>query len=182
MKKRLKKTLPLLFVGLGFIILALYSQDRATDALKASGDYLMEMILIIPPVFLLMGLIEVWVPKNKIKEWIGNRSGIKGMAIAFLPGTLPTGPLYVAFPLAATMLRKGASVKNVVIFLGAWAALKIPQLMVEIEFLGASFALLRFALTAFVLVISAMIMDMYFKRYPIDFTREMIAEDSKPKE
>ncbi|NSW90572.1 MAG: hypothetical protein HPY74_07820 [Firmicutes bacterium] len=47
-------------------------------------------------------------------------------------GTLPTGPLYVAFPMVGSLLRKGARISNMVIFLGSWAALKIPQLMVEI--------------------------------------------------
>lgn len=181
MRHVLKKTLPILLLVLAFVVLAFVSQERAMNAVSVSWDYLLEMILIIPPVFLLMGLIEVWVPKEKIKVWIGKRSGIKGMLIAFLLGTLPTGPLYIAFPLAATMLKKGASVKNVVVFLGAWAALKIPQLMVEIEFLGVSFALLRFALTATVLILSAIIMDAYFQRHPIDFTEETLSKDSPTK-
>jgi len=62
-------------------------------------------------------------------------------------GTLPTGPLYVAFPIAGELLRKRASVMNVVVFLGAWASLKMPQIGVEIQFLGLRFALLRTILT-----------------------------------
>jgi hypothetical protein len=38
--------------------------------------------------------------------------------------------------MAASLIRKGASITNMVLFLGSWAALKIPQLMVEIKFLG----------------------------------------------
>jgi len=42
---------------------------------------------------------------------------------------------------------KGASVANIVIFLTAWACIKIPQEMVEWQFLGFKFMLLRLALT-----------------------------------
>jgi uncharacterized membrane protein YraQ (UPF0718 family) len=62
-------------------------------------------------------------------------------------GAAPTGPLYVAFPIAAMLLKKGASPLNVIILLDAWAAIKIPQLLVEAKFLGPSFMLVRLALT-----------------------------------
>ncbi|MFW6139573.1 MAG: hypothetical protein ACOC7U_10445, partial [Spirochaetota bacterium] len=57
------------------------------------------------------------------------------------------GPLYVAFPLAQSLLKKGASITNIVIFLSAWACIKIPQELVELQFLGIKFTALRLALT-----------------------------------
>jgi uncharacterized membrane protein YraQ (UPF0718 family) len=126
-------------------------------------DYAKEMALIMPAVFLLMGFMEVWVDKKKIQKWLGDKSGLKGGMFAFLLGTLPTGPLYAAFPMAASLLKKEASILNVVLFLGAWAALKIPQLMVEIKFLGISFTLVRFVLTLISLVIIGSIMKYALK-------------------
>ncbi len=122
-------------------------------------NYFKEMIFIIPPVFVLMGLLEVWVPKEKIKQLIGSGSGLKGMFFSFLMGTLPTGPLYMAFPLAGSLLQKGARVSNIVIFLGAWAAIKIPQLIAEIEFLSLPFSALRFILTLTAVIIIGQIME-----------------------
>ncbi len=61
--------------------------------------------------------------------------------------------------MTATLLRKGASITNMVIFLGSWAALKIPQLMVEIKFLGIAFASLRFILTLSALVLVGNLME-----------------------
>jgi len=84
---------------------------------------------------------------------------VRGGLISLALGTLPTGPLYIAFPMTASLLRKGASITNMVIFLGSWAALKIPQLMVEIKFLGISFTGLRFGLTLAALVIMGLIME-----------------------
>ncbi len=142
-----------------FGILFLTLPDTASRATQSTASYLKEMLLIMPPVFILMGLMEVWVPKDKIQKWMGVESGIRGGFIAFVLGTLPTGPLYVAFPMASALLRKGASVHNMVIFLGSWAALKIPQVMVETEFLGLPFALLRFALTLISLILVGYIMQ-----------------------
>ncbi len=164
MKKTMKRWLFPIIIALIFASLAIFSSDTAERSLNVTFDYLKEMALIMPPVFLLMGLIEVWVPTNKIEKWLGHGSHVKGGLLSVALGTLPTGPLYVAFPMAASLLKKGASVTNMVLFLGAWAALKIPQIMVEVEFLGVAFAGLRFVLTLIALVITGLLMEFILKR------------------
>lgn len=155
-----------ILIALAFVGLAFWMPDTAARSTKVTWDYFKEMALIMPPVFILMGLMEAWVPKDKIQKWLGSGSGIKGAAISVALGTLPTGPLYVAFPMAASLIRKGASITNIVLFLGSWAALKIPQLMVEIKFLGVSFTLLRFVLTLTALLLIGLLMDKIFKKSP----------------
>ena len=164
--KTIRKFIAPILVLIVFIGLAIWTPDIAVQSSLVIWDYFKEMALIMPPVFILMGLMEVWIPKNKIQKWLGSGSGFKGAGIAFALGTLPTGPLYVAFPMTATLIRKGASITNMVIFLGSWAALKIPQLMVEIKFLGISFTLLRFGLTLLALVLIGLLMENIFRRHP----------------
>lgn len=113
-----------------------------------------------------MGLMEVWLPKDKIQKWLGNDSGFRGGMFSLALGTLPTGPVYLAFPLAASLLHKGASITNVVIFLGSWAALKIPQLMVEIKFMGLKFAVVRFILTTLALIVMGLGMKLFLLKFP----------------
>ncbi|MDI9596779.1 MAG: permease [Atribacterota bacterium] len=154
--KKFKAVIVIILIYIGLIF---WLPDTAAKSFSVAVDYAKEMVFIIPPVFILMGLLEVWIPKDKIQQWLGSSSGLKGILISFLMGTLPTGPLYVAFPMTATLLKKGASISNMVIFLGSWAALKIPQLLVEIKFLGVAFTLLRFVLTFTVIVIIGIIME-----------------------
>ena len=164
--KTIKKFAASILILIVFIGLAIWNPDTAVRSSLVTWNYFKEMALIMPPVFILMGLMEVWIPKDKIQKWLGSGSGIKGAGIAFALGTLPTGPLYVAFPMTATLIRKGASITNMVIFLGSWAALKIPQLMVEIKFLGISFTLLRFGLTLLALVLVGFLMEIILRRHP----------------
>jgi len=166
MIKALKKFKITILVALCFVPLAIWLPDIAKKSSLVTLDYFKEMIIIMPPVFILMGLMESWVPKDKIKKWLGDGSGIKGMGISFLLGTLPTGPLYVAFPIAGTLLKSGARVHNMVIFLGAWAALKIPQLMVEVKFLGIGFTSLRFVLTVIALILEGALIEAIIRRNP----------------
>ncbi len=150
--------IPLVLV-LVYLTLSVFAPQTAVRSSQKVLEYTLEMILIIPPVFILMGLMEVWLPKDKVQKWMGLGSGPKGTLLALALGTLPTGPLYVAFPMAAALLRKGASVHNMVIFLGSWAALKIPQLLVETKFLGLSFTVARFTLTLLTLLVTGYIMQ-----------------------
>lgn len=114
---------------------------------KISQEYFIEMIIILPAVMILIGLFGVWISKEMVAKHLGRESGVKGAFLSILLGTLPTGPLYVAFPMAAALLRKGASVSNIVIFLSAWACIKIPQELVELQFLGFNFMATRLVLT-----------------------------------
>ncbi|PHS30333.1 MAG: hypothetical protein COA82_11625 [Alkaliphilus sp.] len=162
--KQVKKFKFPIIILIIFIGLAIWYPSIAYKSSRVTLDYFKEMAFIMPPVFILMGLMEIWVPKDKIQKWLGNGSGIRGGLISLALGTLPTGPLYVAFPMTATLLRKGASITNMIIFLGSWAALKIPQLMVEIKFLGIPFTGIRFVLTLIALIFIGLIMESLLRR------------------
>ena len=166
MKELIKRfRLPIL-IALVFIALGIWLPDVAKRSSLVTLDYLKEIVLIMPPVFILMGLLEVWIPKDKIQKWLGSGSGIKGAALSFALGTLPTGPLYVAFPMAGSLLKKGARVSNMVIFMGSWGALKIPQLIVEMKFLGLPFTALRFILTLLALILMGMLIEFLLLNHP----------------
>ena len=128
------------------ILLTLFP-DRREAVTARSLDFFIEMASILPAVVVLLGLFSVFVPKQLIADHLGSASGVKGFLLSLGLGALPTGPLYVAFPIAAAMMRKGASVRNMIVFLTAWASVKLPQEMVELRFMGLEFTLLRLVLT-----------------------------------
>ncbi len=146
-------------VVVAFPLLFLTYRERGSRALEASWKYLQEMLFIFPAVLVLMGLFAVWVRRETVVKFLGKESGLPGMVVAVLLGMLPTGPLYMAFPLASMLLRKGARVANVFLFLSSWACIKLPQELVEIQFLGARFALLRLGFTVAVLLPLALIAE-----------------------
>jgi uncharacterized membrane protein YraQ (UPF0718 family) len=125
--------------------------------------FLKEMILFLPLMFILIGLFDVWVPREKIEKHIGHESGWKGTVLVILLATLQAGPLYGAFPFAYILWKKGCSIRNVFIYLGAFSTIKIPMLTFEIGFLGLKFSLLRTLITLPVFIIAGYIMEWYLK-------------------
>jgi len=105
--------------------------------------FFIEMLSFIPFLFILVGLFDVWVPKETIEKHIGRESGVKGIFFVVLLAMLQAGPLYGAFPVAYILFKKGASVRNIFIYLGAFSSMKIPMLGIEMGYLGIKFTLLR---------------------------------------
>jgi uncharacterized membrane protein YraQ (UPF0718 family) len=122
-----------------------------------------EMILFLPLMFILIGLFDVWVPRENIEKHIGKESGWKGTGLVILLATLQAGPLYGAFPFAYILWKKGCSIRNVFIYLGAFATIKIPMLTFEIGFLGLKFSLLRTMITLPVFILIGYLMEWYLK-------------------
>jgi uncharacterized membrane protein YraQ (UPF0718 family) len=143
MNKIIKRYQLPLFSITALIILNFYSSTIGMHALKVSTSSLREMFIIIPPIFILMGLLDIWVPKEIMVKYMGETSGWKGNFIAFLIGTVAAGPLYAAFPIAAAFMKKGVKLRNIILLIGAWSTTKIPLLLFEISSLGTKFALTR---------------------------------------
>lgn len=143
---------------IGTVLLSLFPGHRQ-PAFAATRRFSVDMFTILPAVMILMGLFSVWVPRETVVKYLGKSAGIKGMTLALFFGALPTGPLYIAFPLAAGLLGKGARVSNIVIFLTAWACIKLPQEMVELQFLGARFMIARLGLTILAAIFMGLIVE-----------------------
>lgn len=129
------------------LVLGLHKSELGLRAFRSSAAYLAEMALVLPPIFVLIGILEVWVPREVIVRNVGPRSGVRGLALSVFAGSAAAGPLYAAFPVVESLLRKGCSVFNACVLLCTWAALKIPMILTETRFLGWRFSLTRLALT-----------------------------------
>jgi uncharacterized membrane protein YraQ (UPF0718 family) len=125
--------------------------------------FFIEMITFLPFMFILIGLFDVWFPREKIEPHIGKESGIKGTIWVILLAMLQAGPLYGAFPVAYLLWKKGCSIKNIFIYLGAFSTLKIPMLTFEIGFLGLKFSLLRTLFTLPIFILIGNLMEVYLR-------------------
>ncbi|KXB05214.1 hypothetical protein AKJ49_01250 [candidate division MSBL1 archaeon SCGC-AAA382A03] len=130
-----------------YLIVLLVDPNTFMETLNTAWVYIEEMLQVLPPVLIFTGMLEVWVPRETIMDTFGSRSGLTGKLASFFLGTVSAGPIYAGFPITQSLLRKGASVANITVLLSTWAVAKIPILLVEIQFLGLSFALVRWSLT-----------------------------------
>ena len=154
------------------VTVSLIFPDKGEQVAEVSKSFFLEMLQILPAVMILMGLFAVWVSKDVVVKYLGAGSGIKGLFLSMLLGALPTGPLYMAFPMGAMLIKKGARVANVMAFLSAWACIKIPQEMVELQFMGWQFAATRLLLTIVLVSVMCLFAECVYNRLPQKATGE----------
>jgi uncharacterized membrane protein YraQ (UPF0718 family) len=126
------------------ILVIMFYPVVGQKSLKITWKNTLEMLAVIPPIFILLGLLDVWVQKETMIKFLGEKSGFIGVTIAFLLGSAAAGPLYAAFPVAGILLKKGSKFSNVLIFIGAWSTTKVPLLLFEASAMGGKFMLTRF--------------------------------------
>ena len=128
-------------------------------AFQLTGSNLLEMLSVLPPIFILLGLLDVWVKRETMIKYMGDNSGIVGVLLAFFLGSAAAGPLYAAFPVAGVLLKKGSKLSNVFVMLGAWSTTKIPLILFEASALGLKFMLVRFVMDLIGIVMIAYITE-----------------------
>jgi len=130
-------------MGVLVATLAAYDPDKGQKAVRVALDNLWMVLEILPPILVLVALLDVWVGKETMAALMGRSSGVKGLLIALALGSVAAGPLFIAFPIASMLARKGARYAYVVFFLGVWATTKLPVLLFELTFMGTTFTVLH---------------------------------------
>ncbi|MDD2498725.1 MAG: permease [Desulfitobacteriaceae bacterium] len=150
--KRYRIFLLLVFLNIAILI---FLPQVGVKSVQLTWSNFIEMLSVLPPIFILLGLLDVWVQRETMTKYMGEHSGLIGVLIAFLLGSAAAGPLYAAFPVAGVLLKKGSKLSNVFIMLGAWSTTKIPLLLFEASALGFKFMLLRLVMDIFGIAIIA---------------------------
>lgn len=139
----LKKHRLFLILLLGLIILTIVNQPVGWKAFQLTGNSILNMLSLLPPVLIFVGLLDIWVEKETLIRYMGKKSGIYGILFSLLLGVVAAGPLYLAFPIAVLLLKKGASIRYIVFFLGVWTTAKLPITVFEFVSFGVKFTLIH---------------------------------------
>lgn len=137
------------------IIIIAFNPGIGFKSIDITTKNALEMLSVLPPIFILLGLLDVWVKRETMIKYMGENSGLFGVLIAFVIGSAAAGPLYAAFPVAVVLLKKGSKLSNVLIMIGAWSTTKIPLLLFEASSMGIKFMVTRFILDIFGIAIIA---------------------------
>ena len=126
MKTILKRYRAFIIVSIAILVFTIFNFELGMKALNITAYSFKEMVLVIPPIFVLLGLLDIWVPREIMIKYMGEGSGLKGILLSIFIGSAAAGPLYGAFPVAAVFMKKGVKFSNILIFIGAWSTTKIP--------------------------------------------------------
>ncbi len=159
-------------VAAAYLVLTLTRPAQAARAALLSVQTFVGLIATLVTVFVFVGLFQVWVTDDFVMKHLGDRSGLKGLALGAGLGTVLHGPLIGVFPLLRALLAKGAKVGVVVAIVSTWA-IKLPMIPLEVRLFGWKFALLRNGLLFASAFIMAPLMNLALGRKWVDRFRGM---------
>jgi len=152
----------------GYILFLIISFTSGFNPGKEIGynfiSFSVDMLKILPGAFILIGLFEVWVKREIVEKYLGEESGVRGYIWAVLLAGTTVGGLYLAFPIAYSLYRKGAKLSVIFTYVGASAICRIPMAIFEASFLGIKFTAIRLLVSLPLVIITSVLLGDYLMK------------------
>lgn len=156
-----------LIVGVALLILTvtlyfLYlrkDKDKLKKAIQKSSKNLIQNSIRIFTIFVIIGILQNFLSKESIGNFLLKFSGLKGILTGELVGSIMMGPVATGYPIGSYLLENGGTIALVTSFLASWVMIGIISISLEIKNFGKKFAIAR-NLSAFIsIIIIALIME-----------------------
>jgi len=163
--------IPTIIMGVIAVVLLFIGYQKGGGehilGLRSAGNLLLQIIPLLIFAFIVAGMIQTLITTETISKWVGTESGFRGLLIGTVVGGFMPGGPFVSLPIAAGLLRVGASVGTMVALMTAWSLWAIARLPLEAGILGWKFTLIRIACTFFFPPIAGLIANTFFSRISI---------------
>ncbi len=132
-----------LLAAVGLVASAIADRKKTKQALVKAWKSFSNLLPDFSGVLALVGLVLTILSPEVISSVIGGRSGVLGMVIASIVGAITLIPGFVSFPLAASLLERGAGVMQVAVFVSTLMMVGFVTMPLERKHFGAKAAYLR---------------------------------------
>lgn len=150
-------------LAIALLLIGYYKgQGQHIVGVKSALNMTVEILPLLVFAFVVAGMVQVLLPRELLSKWVGVESGMRGIIIGAVAGGLSPGGPFVNLPLAAALLRSGASVGTMVAFLTGWSLWAVSRLPMEVGILGWKFTLIRIASTCFFPPIAGLVAQSFF--------------------
>lgn len=154
------------FVLMGVMAIVLIAVARRRGKVRegfiTSWRMFMGVLPLLVLAFVLVGFIQVLLPKEMLQKWMGAESGWKGLFIGLAIGALIQGGPFGFFPLFGSVFRDNVSTGTAVAMITAWGMINVGHLPYEMAFLGHRFVALKYSLYIALPVLAGFLAQLIF--------------------
>lgn len=127
-----------------FIFAYLKDPGLPAEGLKEGMKLFIAILPALLFAFIAAGIFSKILPREFISRWLGEESGIRGLAIATLAGTLTPGGPFIQFPIVAALYKSGVAIAPLMAYVSAWSLLGIQRFLIaEVPILGWKLSMCR---------------------------------------
>jgi uncharacterized membrane protein YraQ (UPF0718 family) len=90
-----------------------------------------------------LGMVLALLSPDVISHLLGQKAGWQGMIIASIIGSITLMPAFIAFPIAAMLLKNGAGLAQLAVFVSTLTMVGIVTLPMEMKYFGKKISIMR---------------------------------------
>ncbi len=147
----------LVVAGVLLALSTIRNRKKTRAALITSGKVTLQVLPVLFFIFVLMGAIEAFVSKNTIAHLLGTGSGVRGVLLSEVVGSVALIEPAAVFPFSGYLRTNGATYGTVAAFVLSAILIGIATLPLEMKLFGPRFTLIRNLLTFAVIFFSALL-------------------------
>lgn len=143
------------FIGVSFLL-------KYTPGIEMGRNFYLfakDMVLILPPAFILIGLFDVWAKREVIEKHFGESANMSGYIWSILLAATTVGGTFVAFPVANALYHKGARYSMIMTYVTSASLVMIPMSIMEAAILGLKFTAVRILVSLPLVIIGALLIE-----------------------
>ncbi len=152
----------ILYITAVVFLIVSYVKDKGKTrtALKKSWKAFANIFPAMAGVLALMGLVLTVLSPEIISRLMGNKTGFVGMVITSVVGAITLIPGFIAFPLASSLLERGAGITQIAVFISTLMMVGVVTAPLETKYFGRRETVLRNAFCYVFSFIAALIIGM----------------------
>jgi len=115
-------------------------------------------------ILILVSLALYFIPQSLIIKYLGAGSGIWGLAIAAVVGSVTLIPGFISYPIAAALIKQGASYTTVATFMTTLMMVGVVTFPLEAKYFGNRVATIRNVLNFIAAIIIGLLVGLILWR------------------
>jgi uncharacterized membrane protein YraQ (UPF0718 family) len=122
-----------------------YKRDKKKTkmALKKAWKSFENILPQILAILAFLGMVLALLSPDVISHLLGQKAGWQGMIIASIIGSITLMPAFIAFPIAAMLLKNGAGLVQLAVFVSTLTMVGIVTLPMEMKYFGKKISIMR---------------------------------------
>ncbi len=138
----------LIILSIMAVILLFFAhrQGKIKEGLTEARNMFINVLPLLILAFIIVGFIDLLLPEQALKEWMGEGSGWRGLVVGPAIGALIQGGPFAFFPLFDAVFRDNVAIGTAVAMITAWGMINVGHIPYELSFLGPRFVALKYGL------------------------------------
>ncbi len=139
----------------------LFDRRKTLSGIKKGINMFLNLLPMLLNVLILVSIFLYLFPKEVLIRWLGKESGWLGITIAAIIGSISLIPGFIAYPLAAILLKNGIAYSVIAVFITTLMMVGVLTLPLEAKYFGMKVSLVRNTLSFIGAIIIGLVIGIF---------------------